>query len=97
MIIFYKNIDGDYITTAQKMIVPDDMSIVGNITEAEYNEILSVIRQRPTPPEGFDYRLKEDLTWELCELPPVPPEEPSYEELLEAVEIYKGGDFDERN
>lgn len=24
-----------------------------------------------------------------------PPEEPSYEELLEAVEIYKGGDFDE--
>lgn len=95
MVAHFKNVLGGYITTAQKMIVPDGMSITGNITEDEYNEILSTIWQRPTPPEGFDYRLKEDLTWELCELPPIPePEEPSYEELSEAVNIYKGGDFE---
>lgn len=39
------------------------------ITEAEYNEILAVIESKPTPREGYDYRLREDLTWEEFELP----------------------------
>ena len=42
------------------------------ITESEYNEILSLVHNRPTPPSGFDYKLKADtLTWELVELPPI--------------------------
>ena len=44
------------------------------ITEAEYNAILAVIRNRPTA-EGKGYRLKTDLTWEAYDLPPEP--EPS--------------------
>ena len=40
------------------------------ITESEYNDLLSVIHNRPTPQTGFDYKLKADtLTWELVELP----------------------------
>lgn len=46
------------------------------ITESEYNDLLSIIHNRPTPPTGFDYKLKADtLTWELVELP-----EPSSED-----------------
>lgn len=41
------------------------------ITENEYNEILSVINNRPIAPDGYGYRLCEDLTWELYELPVV--------------------------
>lgn len=47
----------------------------GEITEAEYSELLGIIRNRPTAPDGFDYRLKADLTWELAKLPPVEPED----------------------
>ena len=40
----------------------------GNITEDEYNTALDVIRSKPTAAEGYDHRLREDLTWELYEL-----------------------------
>ncbi len=86
---FFKNISNGYI------VAISTESGKKEISANEYNDILVAIKSCSTPPEGFDYRLKESLEWELYELPPVPPEEPSYEELLEAVEIYKGGDFDE--
>lgn len=35
------------------------------IKKPEYNMILYVIRTRPEAPEGYEYRLREDLTWEL--------------------------------
>ena len=41
------------------------------ISETEYNEILSVIQTKPTPHSGFGYHLKTDLTWELYELPAI--------------------------
>ena len=42
------------------------------ITESEYNNLLSIIHNRPTPSTGFDYKLKADiLEWELVELPPI--------------------------
>lgn len=42
------------------------------ITETEYNDLLSIIHSRPTPSTGFEYKLKADiLTWELVELPPI--------------------------
>lgn len=45
------------------------------ITAEEYENILTYIRNCPTAEEGYGYRLKEDLTWELYELPIVPEEE----------------------
>ena len=42
------------------------------ITESEYNDLLSIIHNRPTPSTGFTYKLKADtLEWELVELPPI--------------------------
>lgn len=39
------------------------------IAESEYNDILFTIQNKPTAQDGYDYRLKEDLTWEEYELP----------------------------
>jgi len=52
------------------------------ITDEEYNDILAVIDAKPTPPVGYEYYLKPDMTWELLELPPVP-EEPIEEPAAE--------------
>lgn len=41
------------------------------ITETEYNSILSAIQSRPTS-ETQGYRLRSDLTWEAYDLPPAP-------------------------
>lgn len=38
--------------------------------DAEYTEAIKVMESRPTPPQGYDYRLRADnLEWELYELP----------------------------
>lgn len=61
------------------------------ITEAEYNDIMSIIQARPQA-EGKDYKLKADLTWEEYDLPPAP--ELSDEDEIsndEALEILLGG------
>ena len=61
------------------------------ITEAEYNEIMTIIQNRPIA-EGKGYRLKADLTWDEYDLPPVP--EPSDEDEIstdEALNILLGG------
>lgn len=61
------------------------------ITETEYNSILSVIQSRPTS-ETQGYRLRTDLTWEAYDLPPEP--EPSDEDEIsneEALNILLGG------
>lgn len=55
------------------------------ITDEEYNNILSVIKSAPHE-DGKNYRLKTDLTWELFEEEPMPIEdEPSAEELLSII------------
>ena len=66
--MYQKNIENGYIVSLVKGVTN------GNITEDEYNEILEVIHNKPTAPDGCDYKLKEDLTWELYELPIIPPE-----------------------
>lgn len=61
------------------------------ITEAEYNEIMTIIQNRPVT-EGKGYRLKTDLTWEAYDLPPAP--EPSDDDEIsneEALNILLGG------
>ena len=57
------------------------------ITEEEYNSILVHIRSCPEAPSGYGYRLKEDLTWELYELPIIPEnDEISSDELMSMIE-----------
>lgn len=60
---YYKIIEDSYLTAIGKG--PGGVEI----TAEEYEDILSVIRGKPTAEEGFGYRLKEGLTWELVEVP----------------------------
>ena len=53
----YKRIDSDYIT----MIGMGDGGV--EITETEYDSILSVIQNKPEETAVIGYRLKTDLTW----------------------------------
>lgn len=79
----YKRIDSDYIT----MIGMGDGGV--EITETEYDSILSVIRNKPEETALIGYRLKTDLTWEEYEKEPEPEEEPTADEVLD---ILLGGD-----
>ena len=63
---YYKIIDNVYLIAVGTGIGGTE------ITEAEYNNLIAVIRNKPISESGYDYRLKADLTWELYELPPVP-------------------------
>lgn len=58
------------------------------ITEGEYYMILTTIQNKPEAEIGYDYLLKEDLTWELVEVPIVEPtdDEISGDELLTMIE-----------
>ncbi len=38
------------------------------IAECEYKEITEIIHGKPVAPDGYCYRLKNDLTWEQHEL-----------------------------
>lgn len=81
--MLYKTIIGGYVNNISKN------SGGTEITETEYNAILDAIHNRPTAPDGYGYRMREDLTWELYELPVV---EETEEELTdqEAYNIIMG-------
>lgn len=78
--MYQKITGGGYITGLVKGVYP------GNISRAEYDSILAVIASKPAAPEGCDYRLREDLTWELYELPEPVKEDGEMCELPEPVE-----------
>lgn len=85
MIKYYKQLSDNYITAI------GTGSGGTEITETEYNSILSVIQSRPTS-ETKGYRLRADLTWEAYDLPPEP--EPSDDDEIsneEALNILLGG------
>ena len=75
MTAFYKIVDSGYISG----IGTNGSDSVTAITESEYADILSAIRNRPTAPDGFEYKLKADLTWERV---PIEPEPVTDEEAL---------------
>ena len=82
---YYKQISNDYILAVGTG--PGGTEI----TEMEYNSILSAIQSRPTS-ETQGYRLRADLTWEAYDLPPAP--EPSDDDEIsneEALNILLGG------
>ena len=59
----------------------------------EYAEILAAIRTKPEAGAGYDWRLKENLTWEQYELPPVETADGDDGEISdgEALDIITGG------
>lgn len=79
MSFFFKITDNGYILSIGKT----DRATEHEITESEYNEILSVIHNKPEATETTDYRLREDLTWEEY---PVDPPDPDPE--IEDAEVY---------
>lgn len=85
---YYKIVNGDYLIAVG----------TGNggeeITEAEYNNIVDMIRRSPAAPEGYGYRLKSDLTWELWELPVTAEETDPELTAEEALDIILGGGSD---
>ena len=78
---YFKNVDGDYITATG--IGLGDVEI----TQEEYEHILSVVRSRPTPEAGVMYRLRTDLTFEAVEIPPeTEDQEVSADEFMGMIE-----------
>lgn len=71
---YFKSTESDYIVLIGTDIGGEE------ITAEEYEHILSVIHNRPVADDGYTYKLRTDLTWELCENPPVA------EEDMEATE-----------
>lgn len=56
------------------------------ITESEYNTILSVIANKPVATETTDFMLRDDLTWEEYEVEIPPEDEGTAEEVLSMLE-----------
>lgn len=67
---YYKHIENDYVLYIGTGPGGEE------ITAEEYENILTIIRSRPTAEVGYGYRLKTDLTWELVELPSEPELDP---------------------
>lgn len=83
---FYKIISDNYI-----ICISIDGGMGEEITEKEYNEIFSVIQNKPATTETIDYHLKTDLTWEQYQIdPPDPDPDPEIDDA-EALEILFGG------
>ena len=79
-----------------KMIIDGYLVAVGSgsggteITAEEYAELLNIIRSKPVATEGYDYRLKTDLTWDVYERPVIPLEDDEISDT-EALNIITGG------
>ena len=75
-----------------KIIQSGYLAVIGTgnggteITKEEYENILTVINEKPIAESGYDYRLKEDLTWETYELPIVEETDISSDELMTMIE-----------
>ena len=73
---YYKSIESGYILAIGTGDGGDE------ITESEYNEIMTVIQNRPTETDTIGYKLKTDLSWEQYEKEQVGEQEPDAEEIL---------------
>ena len=82
---YYKILQDDYILSVGKGAGGEDL------TESEYTQILDSIRNKPTAPDGYGYRLKSDLTWELLELSVTPEDADPDLTDSEALAIILGG------
>ena len=83
--MYYKIAKDGYILS----IGSTERNTENEITESEYNEIMTIIRNCPAR-EGYEYRLKTDLTWEEYEVEPPEPE-PDEIDSDEALSIILDG------
>ena len=61
------NYDGGYIVG----VVAGVSAGNSNCNEAEYMMVRDVLRHRPEAPDGYYFRLRNDLEWELCRVPEI--------------------------
>ena len=59
---YYKNIENGYIVSISTAHGQSE------ITADEYENILSAIKSAPQAENGYEYRLREDLTWEKAKV-----------------------------
>lgn len=80
---YFRNIQDNYIAALSTGSGGEE------ITQEEYEHVLSLARSCPKADTGYQYRLKTDLTWELVEMPPEDTD-PEISES-EALDIILGG------
>ena len=56
---YFKNVENGYIVSISTEHGQTE------ITEQEYENILTAIKSAPQAEEGYEYKLRDDLTWEL--------------------------------
>lgn len=84
--MYYRiNKEDGYIHSVVQGVNPNN----ANCTETEYKNIKTMLVNAPLAPDGFYYRLKENLEWELCEMSQIEPEatEADYREALEGLGV----------
>ena len=52
--------------------VDTDRAVAGEISKSEYNSLMELISGRPEAPDGYQYRLSQELAWVLVEAEPEP-------------------------
>lgn len=82
---YYKNIENGYLLAVGTGFGGEE------IAAEEYNHIINLIQSSPEAEEGYEYLLREDLTWELVE---APVSDPADDEISaeEALYIILGGE-----
>jgi hypothetical protein len=84
--MYYRvNIEDGYIHGVVEGVNEDN----ANITKEEYIKIKDIIKNTPKASDGFYYRLKDNLEWELCELPTIEETvtETDYQKALERLGV----------
>ncbi len=84
---YWKATENGYIVT-----VGTGGSGAGEITKEEYTKIRDAMFAMPPPPKGYSYHLREDMTWEMYELPPKEKDPDPELSDAEALAIIVGGD-----
>lgn len=77
--MFYYKKGGTYVASHTEILGAEAIS------RAEYERVKAVVNQKPTPSEGYGYRLTSDLTWELYELSEETDPELTDEEALNII------------
>ncbi len=68
------------------IVAVGEIAVGEEITVNEYINLLDIINNRPTAEDGYAYMLRADtLEWELVELPPVPQEDPTDEDIINTL------------
>lgn len=81
---YYKIIENGYV-----VVIGTGLGGI-EIAAEEYAQLQEIICSRPEPAAGYDYRLKEDLSWEEYALPEPDPDPEITDD--EALDIILGGE-----